>query len=384
MKPALKRFLDVLSSLQLTILCLSLLMALIVFCTLDQVHLGTFGAVDKYFRHFFLYGPADGFARRLPVFPGGGMVGAILLFNLSASHFYRFQWTRRKSGIWLIHAGLIVLVLGEFVTGMLAVESQMAVEEGFSRNYTESPRLTELTVVDASSKEHDEVYSIPESILSRQKVIRHPKLPFTILVKKYYENSTLADNPGWVRELPSLATMGVGKKIIVRPAAPVSRDDEANQVSAFVELMDGDRSLGTWLASTAVDAPQGFSYLGVPYRLALRHKRYYLPFTIFLKDFKHDLYPGTEIPKNFSSSVLLSNEKKGENREALIYMNHPLYYEGKTFYQASFAKNDTVSIFQVVENPGWVLPYIAFILVGVGLLTQFLTHLLAFKAESSP
>ncbi|HEY6101108.1 MAG TPA: hypothetical protein VIW03_16855, partial [Anaeromyxobacter sp.] len=53
------------------------------------------------------------------------------------------------------------------------------------------------------------------------------------------------------------------------------------------------------------------------------------------------------------------------------YMNQPLRYDGKAFYQASFGKNDTLSILQVVSNPGWLLPYVSTVLVTLGLLVHF-------------
>jgi hypothetical protein len=52
-------------------------------------------------------------------------------------------------------------------------------------------------------------------------------------------------------------------------------------------------------------------------------------------------------------------------------MNQPLRYDGKAFYQASFGKNDTLSILQVVSNPGWLLPYVSTVLVTLGLLVHF-------------
>jgi uncharacterized membrane protein len=52
-------------------------------------------------------------------------------------------------------------------------------------------------------------------------------------------------------------------------------------------------------------------------------------------------------------------------------MNQPLRYDGKAFYQASFGKADTLSVLQVVENPGWLLPYISCVVVSVGLLWHF-------------
>jgi len=120
--------------------------------------------------------------------------------------------------------------------------------------------------------------------------------------------------------------------------------------------------------------------LGKTYRIAIRPTRYYLPFSLTLKDFKHDQYPGTDVPKNFSSLVYLNDLVSGENRDVLIYMNHPLRYGGKTFYQASFGKGDTLSVLQVVENPGWLLPYAACVMVAAGLLIHFLLQLIFGRA----
>ena len=46
-----------------------------------------------------------------------------------------------------------------------------------------------------------------------------------------------------------------------------------------------------------------------------------------------------------------------------------------------FAKNDTLSIFQVTRNPGWLLPYVSCAMVFVGLLIHFL---MKFKLEEAP
>ena len=126
-----------------------------------------------------------------------------------------------------------------------------------------------------------------------------------------------------------------------------------------MEPVAGGRSYGTWLVSTVLGAPQSFIHEGRTYALSMRPRRYYLPYSVTLKKFSHDVYPGTDIPKNFSSLVHLSNPARGEERDVLIYMNQPLRYDGKAFYQASYGKGDTLSILQVVANPGWLLPYIS-------------------------
>ena len=52
-------------------------------------------------------------------------------------------------------------------------------------------------------------------------------------------------------------------------------------------------------------------------------------------------------------------------------MNSPLRYAGETFYQASFAPDDSGTVLQVVRNPGWLLPYISCAVVTLGLVWHF-------------
>src|SRR5262249_6418939 len=92
----------------------------------------------------------------------------------------------------------------------------------------------------------------------------------------------------------------------------------------------------------------------------------------------HDRYEGTDIPKNFSSRVRLLDAANNVDREFLIWMNHPLRYNGETFYQSSFKPGDHTTVLQVVKNPGWLIPYISCAMVGLGLLIHFSINLIAF------
>jgi hypothetical protein len=360
---------DVITSLKLTIFCLAALMILVVSCTLAQVHLGTFGAVDAYMRRWLIWWDVPGSAWSFPVFPGGALVGLVLAVNLFAAQLRRLELSWKKAGIWIAHAGLILLVVGEFVTGMYQVETQMAIEEGQTTNFVESPRQTELAVIDTTDPAGDDVYSIPESLLARAREIPIPGTPVTLNVRGYYRNADLAMRQP--TDPPAVATAGVGADVTVRALPPVSRDEEMNVTTAFVEPVAAGRSYGTWLVSARLGAPQSFTHEGRTYQLQVRPRRIYLPYSVTLKKFSHDVYPGTNIPKNFSSLVHLSNPSRGEERDVLIFMNQPLRYDGKAFYQASFGKNDTLSILQVVQNPGWLLPYVSCVLVTIGLLVHF-------------
>jgi ResB-like family len=358
-----------LTSLKLTIVCLAALMVLVLACTLAQVQLGTWAAVALYMRSFLVWWDVPGSALRVPVFPGGALVGLVLLANLVVAQLARLELSWGKTGMWIAHAGLVLLVLGEFVTSAFQVDSQLAVEEGQTVNFVESPRQLELAVIDTTDASFDDVYSIPAARLAGRGEVKVPGTPLTLAVKRYLPNSDLSQPaPG---DPPSLATQGIGPGITVRERPPVSRDEEVNRAAAFVEPRAGGRSYGTWLVSNALGAPQSFTHEGRTYVLAMRSRREYLPFAVTLRKFSHDVYPGTNIPKNFSSLVRISNPGRREDRDVLIYMNQPLRYQGKTFYQASFGKNDTLSILQVVENPGWLIPYISCVLVAIGLVVHF-------------
>src|SRR5439155_20782324 len=107
---------------------------------------------------------AKPFAGGFPV-PGGYLLILLLLANLVAAHSVRFKLSWKRSGIILIHLGLIMLLLGEVVTSLLAVESQMTLDEGQTLGWTQDIRETELAVVDASPADHEDDTVVPHSAL---------------------------------------------------------------------------------------------------------------------------------------------------------------------------------------------------------------------------
>ena len=144
--------------------------------------------------------------------------------------------------------------------------------------------------------------------------------------------------------------------------------------------------LGTWLVSAMLDQPQTLTYQGRTWQLALRAQRDYLPFTLTLGKFTHDIYPGTDIPKNFASTIRLRSDGGRDDRSVLISMNNPLRYGGFAFYQAGFANNDHTSVLEAVRNPSWQIPYASCALITLGLVLQFGIGLFGFfrRRASAP
>ena len=72
-----------------------------------------------------------------------------------------------------------------------------------------------------------------------------------------------------------------------------------------------------------------------------------LPFTITLKEFRIEYYPGTSSPSNYVSVVELKDNESGDHFETIISMNNILKYKSYRFYQASFDDDMNGSILSV-------------------------------------
>jgi ResB-like family len=524
------------TSLRLTIWLLGISVLLVFLGSIAQVNEGLWNAQVRWFRQWVIIRHEGDPWWVLPLFPGGHLLGLLLLVNLLAAHFKRFQWSFQKFGIQLLHFGIIVMLIGEFATAKFAVESFMQFQEGESRNFTENHRDTELIFVRDVDAASEEVVSFPQALVrdaAKEKAeLRHEKLPFTVRVLGYGVNGALltledlpaaaerlkaatgalegkfsaaealpsvaeadAKNPErlvvWRKALKSVgdrsddivaaakiisvdppraqklmaalkaqfrtemldafkllgeqehnffqppnggemgfaaemeatarlgevgsqkpaATQAAGSRVHVLPRPEVNDDQSGrrNYKWAVVEIIEGGKSLGTWLASLRLNN-QEFEAGGKKWRVALRGERYYVPFSIKLERARQEVYQGTSQAKEFASRVRIINPATKEDRSTDISMNQPLRYAGLTFYQSTMNQADRgpgtaalleavtgrpreeflgveekeggrMSGLQVVENPSMLAPYTGCLLVGFGMLWQFLFHLTGFLAK---
>ena len=184
MRELIREFVKFFVSLKLTVALLALSALLIFLATIDQVNLGIWAVQEKWFKSLIVLHNIKGVP--VPVFPGGYFIGGLLLINLVAAHIKRFAFTWKKAGIQLVHGGLILLLLGELFTGLFQQEYQLRLDEGQTKNYSESWRFNELAIIDTTSPTEDVATVIPESKLARVgDSIQAPALPFRIVVRDY-------------------------------------------------------------------------------------------------------------------------------------------------------------------------------------------------------
>ena len=407
-----KKIVEFFTSLKLTVVLLAFAIVIVFIGTIAQADEGLYGAQAHYFKQWLVVG-ANFFGHKIPLLlPGGYLIGTLLLVNLVASHIYRFEFGMKKLGIQLAHAGVIVLLVGQLSTDLLSRELQMHFNEGETRNYSDSATDYELIFLAGN-----EVTAIPEKMLKSGREMKIESLPFTILVKTNWHNSDINFRAPMMQNAPPLTTNGIAVNFDFVKKDNVKTMDERNIPTAMLEFLTPSGSLGAWVASdwagdatlvaavrngyaqmgagmaqkiaAQLVAPQTIEAGGKKFAFTMRPARVIHPFSLTLLKATHTAYPGTDIPKDFRSRVRIDNAQSGEKREVEISMNHPLRYGGYTYYQyqmdagqvAEQAGRTPSSVLSVVRNPSWLTPYIGCAMVGLGLVVQFMFHLVGFVSK---
>ncbi|MCZ2342487.1 MAG: cytochrome c biogenesis protein ResB [Bacteroidales bacterium] len=401
-----KRMLKPLASLQLTVALFALSIALVFFGTIAQMNAGIWTIIDQYFwstyvmvdlqllvqfgQVFFGVSPDTVVSGAFP-FPGGKTIGFALLVNLLAAHLVRFKLSWKRAGVITLHAGLVLLFVGEIVTRTSQVEQKMMIAEGETVNYAFDNRHPELAFVTDAGNGQDRMIVVPGTLLKQSATdktrIQNADLPVDIGVDQYMVNSIV--EPVTESTGKPWADHGLGQKFQAQKIDEVSGVDTSSKAdvpSAHVTFYrkGTDEVLGRYLVTlwsmlrSGMPA-QSVDVDGKAYDVALRFTRYYKPFTFKLIDFQFDRYQGTNKPKNFSSEIQLVDPEHGEDRTVTIRMNEPLRYRGEAFYQSGWDEaTERGTVLQVVRNPGWLIPYISCAIVTLGMLIHFAMHLFTF------
>ncbi|HXC35425.1 MAG TPA: cytochrome c biogenesis protein ResB [Candidatus Acidoferrales bacterium] len=411
------RLIKIFASLRLTVVLLAFAIVLVFVGTLAQVDEGLYYVQSHYFKALIIFG-LNLFGRKIPIIlPGGSLIGTLLLVNLLAAHIYRFQFSVKKIGIQFVHAGVILLLVGQLATQIFANESQISFAEGQTRSYSESANQYELAFTSASGPHSEQVVAFPSELLAAGDELHDPNLPFTVRVNQFWKNSDTQFRAPVMQNGPPLTKNGIAVNFDFWPTNEVKTTDDKDAPTAQIELVGPGGSLGDWIVSDWADddakieqiresytpalgvdmankvvaeltAPQFIYVNGKKFTFGLRPEQVQFPFSLTLLKATHTVYEGTDIPKDFRSRVLLKNAQTEENREVEISMNNPLRYAGLTFYQQQMTAGETTeqaglapwSLLQVVHNPGWLTPYIACGMVAAGLVIQFMFHLTGFIA----
>ncbi|MFV1958188.1 MAG: cytochrome c biogenesis protein ResB [Planctomycetota bacterium] len=364
-----------LGSYGLAAILMVLLMLLTLAGTLEQGRSTLYDVQTRYFESVFVIHYIAG---KYPVpLPGAMLLLPLLFVNLLVGGLWRMRKGTSTLGIFVVHLGIVLLLAGSWVEHQWSTKGQMKLEEGQSSDEYVAYRKWEVAIREIHPDGSTREYVIPEEEFDSldgdaRYRFQHPDLPFDLVLSGYLPDA---------RPKPAEPGQGVRGYVLAPPpptkanrnrldlpgleALTVAKGGEGG-ASARGLLFGGQRS--PWTLPGAVTG-------GTRWQVMLRQRRWQLPFTIRLDRFVREVYPGTGVPKRFSSFV--TQTESGVSREAHITMNEPLRSQGYTLYQSSWGPQGAppgtrlFSTFSVVANPSDRVPLIACIVIGVGLLLHF-------------
>lgn len=317
------------------------LMVLLIVGTVAQKEIGLYQATHLFFNRFFYWiGP-------LPI-PVGASVLGLLFVNLAIHFITKSQWNRRQFGTTLAHLSILLLLLGGAVTLLTKKEGFIILRKNETVDRVYDYHDRRFTIL----KDNQIVYSTLTGSFKAKSFIPLKNLPFTIRINTICANCTVEENQ--LKTLP--------KKV----------EDETNQLG-FNFQINLPNGVKKQFSTTEFSGyrPQ-FEMGGHSYQFVLHRENYPLPFSLLLLDFTEHYYAGTDIAKQFTSSLSVI-----ENNQAwpvLISMNNPFRYRNYTLYQSSVLTlpgNEKASVMNVVNNSGWLFPYLATFLLFAGLSLHF-------------
>ena len=375
----LKKASNFLASYKLSCALFLLLLLLTYLGTLHQVENGLHQSQKKYFESIFLIHWAYGV---FPVpLPGGYLLMMITFVNLfwGAATRFRFHWS--KLGFMLIHAGILIMLAGAFVSYVYATNGHMVLYEGQSSNEIENAYEWEIGISEASPQGTVSEYIIRQDDFealtgSRSNRFVFEELPFVLELKGYTPNAAVNQQAGDT----------VSDSVI---ALPLDQEYQRNMAAIQATLIDNsNEEAQEGIVWADRFAPTVLKAGSKSWNISLRKQRIQLPFSIRLDKFSQKTHPGTTMPSEFISEI--TKTEGGVSQQFKINMNEPFRHLGYTFYQSSWGQQDggmdtqVYSVLSAVKNPADQVPLYACLITTLGLVLHYLRKLkLYLKKEKA-
>ncbi|MBN2419794.1 MAG: cytochrome c biogenesis protein ResB [Deltaproteobacteria bacterium] len=347
------------ASLKITVICLLLFMVITLMGTLYQISHDINEARKIYFTSWYIL------INGVIPFPGGQTLIWIFFINLVAACLTRIKMSWKKAGVWLTHIGLIGLCFSSFYTYKFSTDGMLTLFEGEKSQFADVDNEWEFSIwTEKDGVRHVTGYNLNDIKVAMSLSKGTPGIAITL--KELYTAANA------YQDFSSVENRPLNQANIVR----IEEAEESGHTfpgAVFMLEPEGRENL-TMMLYGAENSPTGYEYKGITYYFQLRPRKLLLPANIKLDDVIQETYTGTDIAKRYESKVTLTTDT-GETRKARIYMNHPLTIQDFTFYQSGYSKDPVTgresSSLSVVKNAGKYFPYIACILITIGMILHF-------------
>lgn len=348
------------------------LMILLIAGTVAQKYLGLYEATKLY-----LTAPVIWLGGFLPL-PGMPLLLFLIFLNLVFKLFFKSPWKPENAGIIITHFGAAFLFLGMALTAALSNEGYIALAEGENSNRISDYHKRELVFTE---NKHP-VLRLPYPALKTGQVMTDQNLPFRFEILETCRNCTMRMNE--TEEQNEDIRHGLAEKVSLQPL-PLEKAEESNLSGAMIRISGAaEQADGIYIAFEPVkNPPQIAAKDGRVYSLELRRAETVLPFSVTLLNVERVLYPGTSMPQSYYSDLRV---RDGDILwDTRIEMNSPLRYKGYTFYQSGYTLDGDaeISTLAVVKNAGRAFPYLAGLLIGIGMLVHAILRIRGREAGGS-
>ncbi|MGA0845075.1 MAG: cytochrome c biogenesis protein ResB [Luteolibacter sp.] len=381
---AISQIYDFLSGFGLATVMLLLMGLLTWFATLEQVEVGLYLTLKKYFhwQSWWLLPEIKGRIVPLPL-PGGYWVGVLLFINLTLGGVVRIRKGWKHAGNLIAHAGIIFMLLAGGVAHHFSERGNMALPEGQTSDVAEDYFEYVVEVAEVIDEKPNDIRVIRGRYLTdldagKQRIFRLPNLPFDLEIAGYLRNAlpvAITERAPKNNEL-----VADGYFLMSRPNERNQRGEpalEANTAACYARIVerDGSKSQPFILAGASFH-PFTIERDGRTFTIDMRKRLWPMPFKVKLDEFTAGFHPGTQRPAKFVSKI--TRVEGDSEAKVTIQMNEPMRYEGLTFFQASYGSQPSssgqmFSVFEVVRNPADKWPEYSLYVVTFGMLITFLT-----------
>jgi len=140
----------------------------------------------------------------------------------------------------------------------------------------------------------------------------------------------------------------------------------ADMLEVEIKTENDSKNIVLYGNKYSANPPKVFALDGLNFRVSYGAKQLEIPFSIKLRDFQLERYPGSNSPKSFASEITVID--KDETFDFRIFMNNILNHKGYKFFQSSYDDTGEVEETHLSVNHdavGTTITYIGYVLLFV-------------------
>jgi len=286
------------------------------------------------------------------------LVGVI---NLTGSVIRYKLVSRKKWAILMFHLSFILIIIGAGVTRYFGFEGSMHIREGESTNKI----VSEATYIDL------------KATINGNEVRNTTKVKFTPNTNNNYKETiqiggkeVIVENEIFVpNATETFVPDASGKPQPSLVQLPVeSGQSGLDAFTAIITSGSETRRINVFGINGGITEPETVLINGVNLNLSYGSVVRELPFSIHLRDFQLERYPGSMSPSSYASEITLKDPSSSVERPFRIFMNNILKYKGYRFFQSSFDKDELGTVLSVNQDYwGTMISYLGYLFMTLGM-----------------